>query len=334
MDASNMRKSTNALFEMYDVVVTDVGPQNVVQFITDNVVACVAAGRLLTDKYPSMFFTPCAAHCLDITLEDIGKIEWVKAIFQKAHKVTRFVYNHTRVLAIMRSFTGGKELVRPRVTRFATYFLALQTLVEFSKPLVKVLRLVDGDKPPMGYVYKAMDRAKEVIRSKLENNRDRYMPLWDIIDRRWDGQMHTPLNVARYLLNPPLFYKTDFMEIDAEIKQGFFKCIEKMFPDLEEFDAATIELEMETLISTWAKSRTIEEGLPIDLDEIYPEYELIVVDDTVDDDDVDDDYVVADRSLESEDFDLMRQANFGPEWVERIRTCSYPGASSSGPPAL
>ncbi|XP_059065014.1 uncharacterized protein LOC131857040 [Cryptomeria japonica] len=105
-------------------------PQNVVQFITNNAAACVAAGRPLTNKYPSVFFTPCAADCLDLTLEDIGKIEWVKAAFQMAHKVTKFVYNHTRVLAIMRSFTGGKELVRPGVTRFATYFLALQTLCE------------------------------------------------------------------------------------------------------------------------------------------------------------------------------------------------------------
>lgn len=55
VDASNMMKSTNALFEMYDMVVTDVGPQNVVQFITDNDVACLAAGKLLTDRYPSIF---------------------------------------------------------------------------------------------------------------------------------------------------------------------------------------------------------------------------------------------------------------------------------------
>ena len=31
--------------------------------------------------------------------------------------------------------------------------------------LVKVLRLVDGEKPAMGYLYEAMDRAKEAIRN-------------------------------------------------------------------------------------------------------------------------------------------------------------------------
>ena len=29
-----------------------------------------------------------------------------------------------------------------------------------SEPLVKVLRIVDGDKNPMGFLYEAMDRAK------------------------------------------------------------------------------------------------------------------------------------------------------------------------------
>jgi hypothetical protein len=33
-----------------------------------------------------------------------------------------------------------------------------------SEPLVKVLRLVDSDKPAMGYLYEAMDRAKKAIR--------------------------------------------------------------------------------------------------------------------------------------------------------------------------
>jgi hypothetical protein len=32
-----------------------------------------------------------------------------------------------------------------------------------SEPLVKVLRLVDGEKLTMGYLYEAMDRAKEAI---------------------------------------------------------------------------------------------------------------------------------------------------------------------------
>ena len=40
---------------------------------------------------------------------------------------------------------------------------------KISEHLVKVLRLVDGDeKPSMGYLYEAMDKAKENIKSKVE----------------------------------------------------------------------------------------------------------------------------------------------------------------------
>ena len=37
-------------------------------------------------------------------------------------------------------------------------------LVKIYEPLDRVLRLVDGDdKPTMGYIYEAMDRAKQAI---------------------------------------------------------------------------------------------------------------------------------------------------------------------------
>ena len=94
-------KTATALFKMYDSIVMDVRPQNVVQFIADNSTACVAVMKLLTDKYVSILFAPCATHCLDLTLEDIGKYSWVKGAFQKAHTVTKFMYNHMRVLSLM-----------------------------------------------------------------------------------------------------------------------------------------------------------------------------------------------------------------------------------------
>jgi hypothetical protein len=63
-----------------------------------------------------------------------------------------------------------------------------------SEPLVKVLRLVDSDKTTMGYLYEAMDRAKEAIRAyyvgKGNHGFRRQMLLWDSIDTRWTGMLH------------------------------------------------------------------------------------------------------------------------------------------------
>ena len=56
-----------------------------------------------------------------------------------------------------------------------------------SGPLVKVLRLVDTEKkPPMGYIYEAMDRAKECIASSFDHKEEKYNEIFEIIDKRWD----------------------------------------------------------------------------------------------------------------------------------------------------
>ncbi|RDX62035.1 hypothetical protein CR513_59673, partial [Mucuna pruriens] len=83
---------------------------------------CVMAiGKLLQAKRTKLFWMPCVAHYLDLMLEDIGKIAKVK-------KLVGCFYNHSLALNTMRKFTNKFELVRHRVTRFATTFLTLQRL--------------------------------------------------------------------------------------------------------------------------------------------------------------------------------------------------------------
>ncbi|KAL6505934.1 hypothetical protein OROHE_023313 [Orobanche hederae] len=109
-------------------------------------------------------------------------------------------------------------------------------LNEISRRIVKdkeVLRLVDGDvKPAMGYVYEAMDRAKEQIAKYFKSNTRRYKKIWDIIDLRWDLQLHRPLHAAGYYLNPRFHYDDNF-KADTEVKVGLYKTIERMYPNIE-----------------------------------------------------------------------------------------------------
>ena len=88
----------------------------------------VFLGKILQVTRPKIFWTPCAAHCLDLMLEDIGKIPKVKRVIQRGIKLVGYIYNHTLALNTMRKFTQKTELVRHGVTRFATTFLTLQRL--------------------------------------------------------------------------------------------------------------------------------------------------------------------------------------------------------------
>jgi hypothetical protein len=120
---------------MLENVVMEVGAENVVQIITDNAAAYVAAGRILEEKHNTLFWSPCAAHVIDLLLEDIGKLDWVKPVVEEARKITKYIYNHPWVLRLMRDYTEDKELVRPAVTRFATIFLTLQSVLHHMNPL-------------------------------------------------------------------------------------------------------------------------------------------------------------------------------------------------------
>ncbi|XP_027193035.1 uncharacterized protein [Cicer arietinum] len=128
IDAYAYMKTVIKIFELLDNFVEEIGEQNIVQVVTDNGSNYVLAGKLLTAKRPHLFWTPCAAHCLYLMLEDIGKIAKVKMVIQKGISLVGFIYNHTLALNIMRKNTGNVELVRHGVTRFATTFLTLQRL--------------------------------------------------------------------------------------------------------------------------------------------------------------------------------------------------------------
>jgi len=54
----------------------------------------------------------------------------------KIRYITKFIYNHAWVLALMRKdFINENDLCHPAITRFAAYFLSIQCLFKFKKEL-------------------------------------------------------------------------------------------------------------------------------------------------------------------------------------------------------
>lgn len=128
IDASADVKTGQAIFQMLDKFVgEDVGESNVVQLVTDNGANYVLAGKLLQESRPKIFWTPCAAHCVDLILEDIGKIPKIKKVIAQGISLVGFIYNHSFVLSLLRE-KAESELIRYGVTRFATTFFTLQRL--------------------------------------------------------------------------------------------------------------------------------------------------------------------------------------------------------------
>ncbi|MBA0860800.1 hypothetical protein Goshw_021378 [Gossypium schwendimanii] len=167
MDVSSVRsRDAEFYYSLLDPVVKEIGESYIVQIVTDN-------------EAPS-----------------------VAKVLDEAKKVTCFIYNHIWTIDLMKKYTQGKQILRPALTRFSTHFIQLEEikgkskefkeskwglmkpkklfwekifgkkangLIKVYEPLVKVLRLMDGDKKPtMGFIYEAINRAKQAIQQDCQ----------------------------------------------------------------------------------------------------------------------------------------------------------------------
>ena len=80
--------------------------------------------------------------------------------------------------------------------------------------LVRVLKIVDQDKKQtLSIIYEAMDRAKLAIKAS-NTNQKKY---WDIIDKRWERQLHRHLHAAGNS-----FTYLQFIIVEQKLKLSYY----------------------------------------------------------------------------------------------------------------
>lgn len=135
VDASEILSCPDKLFELLRDVVEEVGSTHVVQVITKSDDHYAAAGKKLMGEYGSLYWVPCAAHCLDNMLDEFGKLGWISETIERARAITRFIYNRSDVLNMMLKFTCGNDIVDPFFSASATCFATLGRIAELKSNL-------------------------------------------------------------------------------------------------------------------------------------------------------------------------------------------------------
>lgn len=129
-EMSDVSHTSEVIFELVDKAIEDIGLDDVVQVVTDNASNNMGAKKLLLEKRPNIFWSSCATHTINLMLQGIGNMPRFKKVIDQAKAFTIFVYGHTRTLECLRHFTKGREIIRPGVTRFASAFLTLNSILE------------------------------------------------------------------------------------------------------------------------------------------------------------------------------------------------------------
>ncbi|POO01157.1 Ribonuclease H-like domain containing protein [Trema orientale] len=301
-EVSDDRESGVYLKDLLSSAIEDIGPEHVVQFITDSASNFESAGDMLVGKYPHMYKTRCVAHGIQLLLRDMyDDVSWIQQVLDDSKLIFAHIYDHTDVLSMMRVHTNGRELKRPCVTRFASYFLMLQSILnvgdelrrlvassewmrlDYSKkemaekvtatiqsseywsqsqevlqvmePLVRVLYLVDGYVSTSGYLYEAMERAKEIIKERCSANESKYMKILDLFEYRRRYIIH-PIHAAAAFLNPAYMYSEKFVE-DCEMKKGINFILENLVScDEKEAFMRQVQVYREKLSSLFTTTAT------------------------------------------------------------------------------
>ncbi|XP_075105076.1 uncharacterized protein LOC142179247 [Nicotiana tabacum] len=164
------------------------------------------------------------------TIEKIGKENVVQVVTNNASE-------NVSAVKMMQENRYAKEVAGKETAKILispSFWNDVIRALKVGGPLIRALRMVDVERnSPMGYLYEAMDRAKETIKVSFEGgNMRKFLRL--LIE---GDQINSIDHAAGHILNPGLFYKNNRDgTLDSKVWVGYHKCIEKLVPDVAMVD--------------------------------------------------------------------------------------------------
>ncbi|XP_061364625.1 uncharacterized protein LOC133308064 [Gastrolobium bilobum] len=137
VDCSGDTKDKYFIFNLLKEVIQEVGVK-VVQVITDNAANYKGAGQLIEQEYPTISWTPCVVHTLNLALKNIcaaknvenneityGECSWISKIIGHVSTIKTFIMSHSMRLSMFNEFVPLK-LLSIADTRFASMIVMLK----------------------------------------------------------------------------------------------------------------------------------------------------------------------------------------------------------------
>ncbi|KAL3701015.1 hypothetical protein R1sor_019037 [Riccia sorocarpa] len=231
VDGSNETKSAVWIAEHITKDIEERGPPNVLQFVADNASANILAGKLVRERYPHIIFGGCVAHGLDLLMEDIGKLPWVKEVVNDSKKFIKFIKNHHMTNAMFLDFfSNGVTLLKPATTRTDAreaketilderFWDKVHDIVMMMEKIFVLLRQVDSHKDFLGRVFWESWKCQDILKNLHKSTELRSNiitpsscdELFLLFRHRWNGWTNI-IHTTAMLLNPAYLFDEERQE--------------------------------------------------------------------------------------------------------------------------
>jgi len=129
VDVTIASQDTEAMEIVLNGLVQEVGINNVIQVIADTALENInAAGKRLMGSHNSLFYTVSAAHCFEIILEDVCRMDLVQKVMNAAKYITKFIYTNPFVFELMSRSVPQHHVVSLHTFKVVRPFFTLLNL--------------------------------------------------------------------------------------------------------------------------------------------------------------------------------------------------------------
>ncbi|GAA0160006.1 hypothetical protein LIER_38958 [Lithospermum erythrorhizon] len=231
---SGERHTSIKIKDIISLVIDDVGPQYVVQIVTDNATNYTAVGEMLVVSTQ----TRCAAQGIQLLLKDI--YEQVELV----HNMLESILDVENELRMLVACTEWREIAYSKsvAARNTTDIIQRQDCWEEGnnvkkvfEPLVGVLRLVDGEGSTSGYLYEAIERVCEGIKNIACENPSKYARILHLFKARREENIIHDVHEAAAFLKSAFMYNDEFNETPG-IKAGITYMADFLVAEEEKLD--------------------------------------------------------------------------------------------------
>ncbi|CAH1443070.1 unnamed protein product [Lactuca virosa] len=264
-ESSDEAHTSEHIHEYVESCIKEVGPENVVQIVTDNASNNMGAAKLLKEKRPTIFWTSCATHTLNLMLEGIGGLPRYKKILNHAKTLTVFIYAHHKTLSMMRHFTKKRDIVRPGVTRFASAFLTLQSLADKKAQLKQMFTRDEWESCRLSNTVKGKAAYDTLVNATFWTGvalcLKVFAPLVKVLQMVDADQkpsiawfciwLDTTLHLTAYLLNPYYLYKNPEIQNDIDVTDAIVDFLDTIYPGDHSLQNHIVMVELSVYMANW-----------------------------------------------------------------------------------